>query len=111
MSAVRWSVVKGDTFTRSLALKESDGTAFDLTGCTIQGQVRNVSTDALIATFVVAIDSPATLGTSLVSLADDTTASLAVDLYAFDIKLGTAAGETKPLVAGEFRVTKTVTHA
>ena len=108
--AQRWSVIKGDTFKRSLALLQSNGQPYNLTGASITGQVRNASTDALIATFVVAIDSPATLGTALLSLADDTTAALGVDLYVFDIKLGTAAGETKTLLAGEFRVTRRVTQ-
>lgn len=49
--------VPGDTVAFTVALKDSDGVAIDLTGTTVAAQVRSISgtdTDPLLATYTIA---------------------------------------------------------
>jgi hypothetical protein len=88
---------KGDTARFSLSLKNSDGTAVNLTGYTITSNL----TDQIgnnIASFTVAITNAA-LGTFTLTLSASTTATLNTqnNYYSFDIKLVASNSEVTHL--------------
>lgn len=60
---------QGADFSTTLTFTNSDGSAVDLTGATLAAEIRKgPGMSELLASFVVAICIPATLGTALMSL-------------------------------------------
>ncbi len=102
----------GDTFRRALALTDAAGAPINLTtGYSFAGQIRATPCDpALVATFVLSIRAPATLGIVDVLLDATTTSALAPGSYAFDIVMSQAPGDERTLVQGFITVAPRVTR-
>jgi hypothetical protein len=96
----------GDSFARTFTLKESDGSAIDLTGLTGRAQVRDRAGGRLLAEFTVNV-TPLT-GTIEVSLtATQTRALLAGGVW--DLELDGGDTNTHTIVAGKVKVHPDVT--
>ena len=80
------TVKRGDSFSRTCTYKR-DGAAYDLTGCTIVSQIRNVSgvlVDTLVTTLLT--QSGATLGQFTLTRSYTLTAAWAIGTHRFDIQ-------------------------
>ena len=113
-------IEQGSTLTRSVSLKNTDGTAYDLTGATIAGEIRQTATAVTkIIDLTVTISAPATLGQFTISLTATQTAGLPVvantgpeiipTLYAYDVQMTNGAVVTR-LFQGEAIVSPQVTR-
>lgn len=91
-AAYNLTIVAGDSFSRSVTLKEQDGTPIDLTGYSALAQVRaSASSDTVLATFTTAIDAP----NGAVTLSLDTTQTRALGSGAvWDLQLSLDASPT-----------------
>jgi hypothetical protein len=110
-SDVRFSVDTGNTFRLQIKLSNADGTAMDLTGAVLRGQLRKEVDDvAPVASFAVTYDSPRTTGIAWVALDRVQTAALDPGPYNFDVKLDTVAAETKTVLRGVLQVRESITR-
>lgn len=111
---------QGSTLTRTVSLKNADGSAYDLTGATIAGQIRPTPTSStLTVAFTVSITAPASLGQFVFSLTAVQTAAITVTantgaeniptLYAYDIEMTKSSVITR-LIQGEAVVSPEVTR-
>jgi len=115
-------IEQGATFTRTMQYKDSTGTAINLTGMTLNAQIRRSYSDPTITqsfTIVIANQTvPATVGQFSISLTSAQTASIpvnpAVDFqnnttnYTWDIFLNTGS-EVRRLIQGAVFVSPEVT--
>lgn len=111
---------QGATFgTHRLVLKQMDGTAFPLTGCTPRGQIRRTGADAtVIASFSFSVADEAG-GLLDMSLTDEQTLQItaaekpdaAASRYVYDVQLDTADGRVIPIAWGDVVVLRRVTRA
>jgi len=85
---------RGDTFNRTLTIKDSDGVVVDITGWTFLAQVREAPGESVVATITVSItDAPNGEVNLLISAAN--TAAVAVGTYRYDVQATKAdAGST-----------------
>lgn len=113
-------IEQGATYSQAVSLKDGDGNPYNLTGYTIAAKIRPTATSStLTATFTIAIDSPATLGTFTMSLSAATTATLPVDansgpenvptLFTYDVNI-TSGTTVYRILQGEVIVSPEVTR-
>lgn len=103
-------MVAGDSFTRSLILKESDGTLIDLSGLTGRAQIRvRAGSPTVLADFTVSIPTPAN-GEVIFSLTTIQTRALP-GCAVWDLELDGGDTNTHTVVAGDVTVTPDVTVA
>lgn len=105
---------QGSTFTRTLEIKQADGTVFSLTGYTARMEVRRTvdASSALIglSTTNGRITINASLGAITITLTPDLTASLTQSgVYDLEI-VHTATGAVHKVVRGEFKLEKEVSR-
>jgi hypothetical protein len=116
MLAGKYNMVcdQGSTFTRTLEIKQADGTVFSLTGYTARMEVRRTvdASSALIglSTTNGRITINASLGAITITLTPDLTASLTQSgVYDLEI-VHTATGAVHKVVRGEFKLEKEVSR-
>ena len=106
-------IKQGATFSKLLTLKNSDGTARDLTGCTFRMQLRTSlqETPALELTTANSglVIVSAVAGTLRVDITATQTALLAYGQYAYDLETGNGASVERTL-QGWAQVTANVTR-
>lgn len=102
-------IVAGDSFVRTILLKEADGTAIDLTGLTGRAQVRDRPKGKLLAEFDVDIATPAT-GEVVFSLTATQTRALP-GAGVWDLELDGGDTNTHTIIAGSVCVLPDVTVA
>ena len=117
---VDFEVVQGSTFGPvTHTLKNPDGSALDLTGSTVRGQVRKKPSDtAIAAAFDCALVPPATGGSYTFGLSAASTAALPAgvtlaepaSLYEYDIELVDSLGRVNPMLYGSLKVFREVTR-
>lgn len=101
--------VAGDSFSRTIALKDENGDPIDLTGLTGRAQIRNRPNGDLLADFTVSIPTPAN-GEITFSL--DTTQTRALPgKGVWDLELDGGATNTHTIVSGDVKVIPDVTVA
>lgn len=102
-----------------VTLRNIDGTAVNLVGCTVRGHVRKKALDiALVATLTINVTEPAN-GKFDFGLPDEITATIpagetlkdALSLYVWDMELEDASGRVVPLYYGDCKVFREVTRA
>lgn len=105
---------QGSTFTRTIEIKQADGTVFSLTGYTARMEVRRTvdATSSLIglSTANGRITINAALGAITLTLTPDLTAALTQSgVYDLEI-VHTATGAVHKVVRGEFKLEKEVSR-
>lgn len=98
------SIVQGDDKVLTFSFKNSTGTAYDLTGCTIFVTVkRNVEdADSILINTTLASSAPATGVATWTLVPADTKYMLG--LYKMDIQIKTAAGKINTVLRDDFQV-------
>jgi hypothetical protein len=116
MLAGKYNMVcdQGSTFTRTIEIKQADGTVFSLTGYTARMEVRrtvDASTSLIgLTTANGRITINASLGAITLTLTPDLTASLTQSgVYDLEI-VKTATGEVHKVVRGEFKLEREVSR-
>lgn len=116
-------IEQGTDWVRNCQYKDVNGDPVDLTGCTLQAQIRRTYSDPTIAaTISVTIlnqASPANLGKFVLTLSASQTAAIAVNQavnfetpntnYCYDVIL-TKAGQTQRLLQGAVYLNPEVTQ-
>lgn len=105
---------QGSTFTRTIEIKQADGTVFSLTGYTARMEVRRTvdATSSLIglSTANGRITINAALGAITLTLTPDLTAALTQSgVYDLEI-VHTATGAVHKVVRGEFKLEREVSR-
>lgn len=105
---------QGSTFTRTIEIKQADGTVFSLSGYTARMEVRRTvdATSSLIglSTANGRITINASLGAITLTLTPDLTAALTQSgVYDLEI-VHTATGAVHKVVRGEFKLEKEVSR-
>ncbi len=111
---------QGSTFSVELTIKDSSGSAIDITGRTFTGQIRSIySAATVIATFTCAI-TDATAGKMTFSLTAAETAAITVDAatgtertktrYIYDIEMTNGSTVTR-ILQGNVDISPEVTRA
>jgi hypothetical protein len=101
--------VAGDSFARSIQLKEADQTAIDLTGLVGRAQIRERPKGKLLADFAISIPTP-TNGEVFFSLTATQTRALPGD-GVWDLELDGGDTNTHTVVSGNVKVIPDVTTA
>jgi hypothetical protein len=106
------TIEQGATFLRTLTLKNSDDTPFDLTGYTARGQIRrNHRSGNVAASFTCTITDP-TAGEIQIKLTAATTADLPIYDHVYDIEIElTAASTVSRILEGTVTVSPEVTRS
>jgi hypothetical protein len=105
-------IIKGDTKPYTITVKNSTGTAFNLTGYTIKFSVKNHVDDTDAAAIISAsgvITLPATGGIFTINLTATQTNVAAGD-YIYDIQIDNGSTVVKTIAKGTFRVLPDVTR-
>lgn len=101
----------GATFALSLSCQDDAATAFDLTGYTARGSVRQSLTSATVTLDLSpTIPSPAT-GVIEINIADETTAAIDPGNYVWDVVLDEPGGGVVYLVGGSLILRPLATQA
>lgn len=110
MAAGKYNILvqQGATFFKQVSLKDVDGVPVDLTGATIQGQIReNYDSDTSIA-FSTSITDEAG-GVFTLTIADETTSTITFDRGVYDVEVHYLDGTVDRLLQGSVVVSKEVT--
>ncbi len=103
-------VEQGATFSRTVRLKQADGTPVDLTGWSGRGQIRRtVRDETVLASFTVVIVDPSE-GAFSIGLAAATTAGFDTRPAVYDIELVDGAGGVMRVLQGAITVSPEVTR-
>ena len=104
------SIYKGETFALVVSLKDTDGTAIDLTNATLTAQCRDKSSNAIVFSFVTSVSAPATQGKFTLSLSANSSASLTPQkALSYDVKIAWTNGTVKKYLGGDVQIIDTVT--
>jgi hypothetical protein len=89
-TAENFSIDQGADFSRTLTVTTDGSTAYDLSGLSLQAQMRKgFDSSSATATFTTSLVS-ATSGTYKLTLSNSTTASITAGRYVYDIELNLA---------------------
>jgi hypothetical protein len=100
--------VEGDDESYAFALKDSGGSPIDLTGSTIECEVRQDYGTTPVATAVCTITNAAG-GTFTVELDKTDTRAMAGGTFKYDVQITNASAKTRTYVRGELSGTQEVT--
>jgi len=104
------TIHKGESFALAVALKDTTGTAIDLTNATLTSQCRDKSSNAVLFSFVCTVSSPTTSGQFTLSLGASTSASLTPQTaLSYDVKISWTNGTVKKYLGGDVQIVDTVT--
>ena len=104
------TIHKGETFALAVALKDSTGTAIDLTNATLTSQCRDKSSNAILFSFVCTVSNPATDGKFILSLGAVTSSTLTPQkALTYDVKIAWTNGTVKKYLGGDVQIVDTVT--
>lgn len=106
-------IFAGDSYTRSIALQEADGSAINISGLTPRAQVRNRPGGTLLATLTAQIVGDPALGIISYSFTATQTRALAAvtSSMVWDLELDGGDTNLKTLVAGKVTVCPDTTVA
>lgn len=104
-------VNSGADFSQSFTLDSADtNSALNLTGYTVESQMRKWSGSSTATTFTSTIVVPATTGQILLSLTDTQTAALKPGRYVYDVVITDTSGIKSRVIEGMVLVTEGVTR-
>jgi hypothetical protein len=116
MSAGKLDIIieQGATFSRTIALQDSDGAAVDLSDVTeVRGQMRRDYNATDSTAFTLAVSSPASAGLISWTLSDETSAALdavANNKWVYDIEIVRDDGTVQRLLQGRVTISQEVTR-
>lgn len=104
------SIDQGSTYELVLTVYQPDGSAMDLTGYAVRGQIRpTVASDTVAAEFTGSVLDPATDGKLKVALTEEQTTALDLAQYVYDVEIY-ATGYVKRVIQGKVAVSFEVTR-
>jgi len=105
------TVDQGSTFGAEIDVTDSNGDPLDLTGYTVEGQLRKTYTSTTSTSFVSSVFSTA-LGIVKIALSATTTNGLKAGRYVYDVEITkTSTGEITRIIEGQLEVRPGVTRA
>ena len=104
-------VERGGTLQISLTLKNPDGTAIDLTGCTASAAFAKAFDAAIAGSFDIAFGPDRTTGKLEASISKETTAGLDAGSYVYDLRIVFPSGAAKHYLKGNLTVNPAVVTA
>lgn len=99
---------QGDDVSYQLTLKDSVGSAINLTGYTVRSQIR-IRADAS-ASIAFAVAYTRASGIATLSLTSATTAAMGAGTYLYDVELVDPSGKVKGIMGGSVAVTEEITR-
>lgn len=104
-------VNSGSDFSQSFTLEGSDtNSAFDLTGYTVESQMRKWSGSSSATSFTTSIEIPSTAGKILLRLTSTQTSNLKPGRYVYDVIIIDQFGVKNRVIEGMVLVTEGVTR-
>jgi len=104
-------VNSGADFSQSFTLEGSDtNSAFDLTGYTVEAQMRKWAGSSNATSFTATIESPPTIGQILLRLNSTQTTNLKAGRYVYDVVIEDEFGIKNRVIEGMVLVTEGVTR-
>lgn len=101
---------QGSTFAAEMYITANDGSVFNLTDCTISGQIREYAeSESVTATFTGTIVGNPTEGHIMLSLTDEETALLVKRRYVYDIVIENSVNQRYRVVEGIIEVSPGIT--
>lgn len=104
---LNFTIVRGDSFTKTVIVQESDGTPIDLTGYVGRAEIRQGYGGTLLDSFTVAIPTPSN-GEVTMSL-DATQTVSAISGGVYDLELDAGVNNRHTLLAGTVTILPDVT--
>ena len=98
------TIEKGATFSITLTIKNSDGSAFDLTNCTLASEIRIDSSNALQVGFTETVVGAATDGVATLSLTKTQTSALSTAPSSYDLFVDKPDGTSEKLLKGSVTI-------
>lgn len=104
-------VNSGADFSQSFTLEGSDtNSAFDLTGYTVESQMRKWSGSSSATSFTTSVEIPSTAGKILLRLTSEQTTNLKPGRYVYDVIIIDDFGVRNRVIEGMVLVTEGVTR-
>ena len=101
---------QGATFTTTLTINDSHGSALDLTNYTAIAQIRKSPSSSTSTSFTVAFASDRTTGQLTISLTDTQTTALEAGRYNYDVLITDSSGTKTRVVEGIATVNPSVSR-
>ena len=109
-TAENFSIDQGADFSRTFTVTTDGSTAYDLSGLTLQAQMRKgYDSSSATATFTATLVT-ATSGTYKLTLSNSTTASITAGRYVYDLVITDASGNKTRVVEGIATVNPSVSR-
>lgn len=106
--------LRGDTFTKTLAIQDDSGAPQDLTGATVRMHIReSVHADTILAEISTVIGNAVIDGPNgqiVLNLDAATSAALPASCLVYDLEITLASGDVWTPIGGDFRVEADVTR-
>ena len=112
-------IEKGSDFSLNLFYKTDEGVAIDLTGCSVEADIKSIAdlSASPVLSFTTSIPSPQTQGKITLTLTKAQTTALAgtgpnykyIKEYAYDVLVNLTSGLTKRILNGKINVSPGVT--
>lgn len=103
------TIDQGTTYSTSIVLTDTDGTAIDLTGYTIESQIRKTYTSSTYVAFTTSKDDAS--GTIFLSLSANQSSNLVAGRYVYDVEITSTTNVISRIVEGIITVTPQVTRS
>ena len=98
------TIEKRASFSITLTLKNTDGSAFSLSGASLASQIRVDSSNKLQADFTTGLGAPAASGIATLSLTKDQTSNLSTAPSSYDLFVDNADGTSEKLLRGSVTI-------
>lgn len=111
MDTYNFEILQGSTFSRTIALTNSEGNAFDLTNYNVSGFLKyRFSDTTILANLNAAKSFPHSSGIITLSLPSTGTAILPVTIGRYDVEIyHTTSGTAEKILIGQVTITPEVT--
>lgn len=103
------TIDQGSTFTALIDVTDSDGSALNLVGYTVNGQLRKTYASSTSTDFTASVTNAGT-GTIQISLTATQTNALKAGRYVYDVEITSSGGEVTRVIEGQIEVTPGVTR-
>jgi hypothetical protein len=104
------TIEKRASFSITLTIKNSDGSAFNLSGATLASQIRVDSNNKLQADFTTGLVGDATGGIATLSLTKAQTSALSTSPSSYDLFVDNADGSSEKLLKGSITIVENETE-
>jgi hypothetical protein len=104
------TIEKRATFFITLTIKDADGSAFDLTNCSLVSQIRIDQSNVLQADFTTAIVGDPTDGIASLSLSKEQSSALSTAQSSYDLFLDKQDGTSEKILKGSVTIEENETQ-